>query len=73
MENEYIFGDSNRLFLNTALGCSSACSYCYLPTLGYPISTNNIELKISAEHLFNLLKNDKRLICTGQAAQDTFI
>lgn len=40
----YLFSnDSDRLFINTSLGCSSNCVYCYLPTLncskGKPLST----------------------------------
>ena len=29
-----IYGDKNRIFINTALGCNSKCSYCYLPDIG---------------------------------------
>ncbi|UOW68216.1 radical SAM protein [Paraclostridium bifermentans] len=29
-----IYGDKNRIFINTALGCNSKCSYCYLTDIG---------------------------------------
>ena len=32
----YLFSNEpDRLFINTSLGCSSNCSYCYLPKLKY--------------------------------------
>ena len=32
----YLFSnDPSRLFVNTSLGCTANCSYCYLPTLKY--------------------------------------
>lgn len=32
----YLFSNEpNRLFVNTSLGCSANCSYCYLPLLNY--------------------------------------
>lgn len=30
----YVYGDSSRVFLNTAIGCEARCEYCYLPQLG---------------------------------------
>lgn len=30
----YIHGDAKRLFINTSLGCSASCAYCYLPHIG---------------------------------------
>lgn len=30
----YVYGDSSRIFLNTAIGCEARCEYCYLPQLG---------------------------------------
>lgn len=31
----YLTGDQERVFINTSLGCSANCSYCYLPVIGY--------------------------------------
>lgn len=30
----FTYGNQQRIFLNTALGCSARCQYCYLPHLG---------------------------------------
>lgn len=36
IDTGYLFSnDPNRLFINTSLGCTADCSYCYLPTLNY--------------------------------------
>ena len=36
IDTGYLFGkDSSRLFVNTSLGCTANCSYCYLPNLNY--------------------------------------
>lgn len=31
--NEFVYGNENRIFVNTDMGCNSNCSYCYLPAL----------------------------------------
>ncbi len=32
----YLFSkDDKRIFVNTCLGCTGKCSYCYLPKMGY--------------------------------------
>jgi len=31
--NEFVYGDSERIFVNTSIGCSAKCVYCYLPDL----------------------------------------
>lgn len=33
IQDKYIFGNKDRIFLNTNLGCISKCSYCYLPKI----------------------------------------
>lgn len=30
-----VYGNEKRMFVNTALGCSAKCKYCYLPSLGF--------------------------------------
>jgi DNA repair photolyase len=56
-ENNYLYGDTNRIFLNTNLGCSSQCSYCYLPELNIAIGTK-ANKHMSVNDLFNsLLEN----------------
>lgn len=32
--DNFISGNDSRIFLNLELGCSSSCSYCYLPSEG---------------------------------------
>lgn len=64
ISSKHIFGDSNRLFLNLDLGCSSECSYCYLPSEAIQIGRNNLDLdsRISAQELHEHLCNDERFI-----------
>ncbi len=31
--NNYLSGDKNRIFINSRIGCSLKCTYCYLPLL----------------------------------------
>ena len=33
--DKYIYGTSERLFVNTVMGCNACCKYCYMPKLGY--------------------------------------
>lgn len=49
IDNGYLFAkDDKRLFINTSLGCSSKCSFCYLSKMGI----KNIERK----SFFDVLK-----------------
>ena len=63
IKSEHIYGDSKRLFLNTELGCASACTYCYLPSEGFGIGLNKSEFtyRIEAETLINALERDPRV------------
>jgi DNA repair photolyase len=57
----HIYGDPQRLFLNTELGCRSACKYCYLPTEGFVIGDVPPEhLRVSPSMLTDYLKKDAR-------------
>lgn len=47
----YVYGNKERVFVNTALGCDANCIYCYLPELK---EGKDIEY-ISAEELINLV------------------
>lgn len=48
--------DEKRLFINTSLGCSSGCRFCYLSKLGF----SNIKSKSWEEVLELLNKFDYR-------------
>jgi DNA repair photolyase len=58
----YLYSDNeSRLFINTSLGCTGGCTYCYLPKLGY----SNIEIcsktLCAEEILIELGKSDFKL------------
>ncbi|MDS1311492.1 hypothetical protein [Marinobacter xiaoshiensis] len=52
----FVTGDSKRIFVNTALGCNSSCSYCYLPAEGYRTGVPP-EVNISLEAAINLIRS----------------
>ena len=62
IESQHIYGDSSRLFLNTELGCTSACTYCYLPSEGFPIGLSRTQAasRISTDTLITSLIKDVR-------------
>lgn len=61
IDNGYLFAkDRKRLFINTSLGCSSNCKFCYLPRLGI----NNIKSR-SWEEILELL-NSSDYICSKE-------
>lgn len=61
---EHIYGTRKRLFLNTELGCTSACKYCYLPSEGFKIGLNRSEqsYRITPETLLDGLYKDQRFV-----------
>ena len=46
---EFVYGSSKRLFVNTALGCNANCVYCYMPKLGYSQKAKMISGKEAAQ------------------------
>ncbi len=56
INNNFLYGDTKRLFLNTYIGCNSKCSYCYLPKLNFDIAQININ------NLINLLEKNNNFI-----------
>lgn len=53
----YLFSNnSNRLFINTSLGCSANCTYCYLPILHYS-KGKELNTYINAEELLLQFQN----------------
>lgn len=38
IDKGYLFSkDDKRIFVNTCLGCTGKCSYCYLSKMGYDV------------------------------------
>ncbi|MEV9527121.1 hypothetical protein ACOTVK_01765 [Aliarcobacter butzleri] len=61
MDKLYLYGNNERLFLNTNLGCLSNCSFCYLPDLSISKNGYNNQ-KISIINLIDKLKNNSYFI-----------
>ena len=41
IDTGYLYSkDDKRIFVNTCLGCTGKCSYCYLGKIGYDNSKN---------------------------------
>lgn len=47
----FVYGDPDRIFLNTALGCDGGCRYCYLPALGITAG----QMEASVDEILRLL------------------
>lgn len=48
----YLFSkDDKRIFVNTCLGCTGKCSYCYLSNIGY--DNKSIVSKVKKAEEFN--------------------
>ena len=46
LDTGYLFAkDEKRIFVNTCLGCSSSCSYCYLPRMGYKNNSTDLYVR----------------------------
>ncbi len=61
MNDLYLYGNNERLFLNTNLGCLSNCSFCYLPDLSINKNGYNNQKNL-IENLINRLKNNPNFI-----------
>lgn len=62
-EDLFISGDRSRLFLNLELGCSSSCSYCYLPTEGLQLGKRPVSSTArSPEDILDQLEADGRFV-----------
>lgn len=58
IDNGYLFAkDNKRLFINTSLGCSGECLYCYLLKLGYGNKDNNYKT-ISANDVIEMIEKN---------------
>lgn len=55
----YLFStEKERLFINTSLGCTANCAYCYLPTLKYS-KGKKLDNYVTAEKILKDLENYK--------------
>ena len=52
---QFVYGDRQRSFLNTALGRTAHCQYCYLPDLGM----GDAPRYISAEDALAMLRQSE--------------
>ena len=60
-KDNFLSGDSSRLFLNLELGCSSSCSYCYLPSEGMQLGGKlPLESSRTPAELLSQLQSDER-------------
>lgn len=57
----YVYGTSDRLFVNSTLGCKSRCSYCYLPSLNYKINADKL-LALSSQELIKKIESHSQFI-----------
>ncbi|MEC9038606.1 MAG: hypothetical protein VX787_03610 [Pseudomonadota bacterium] len=55
-DQRFVTGDRKRIFVNTALGCNSSCSYCYLPVEGYKTGALP-KVNVSLEEAINLIES----------------
>lgn len=52
LDTEYLYAKStNRIFINTFLGCTGGCSYCYLPQIGYNNNSHSAPIRTASEIL----------------------
>ena len=59
IDTGYLFSNNtNRLFVNTSLGCNANCSYCYLPNLNYS-KGKELNTYITAEELIKQIETYK--------------
>lgn len=69
LDTGYLYAkNSDRIFINTCLGCSGACSYCYLPRLGYNNKSNNSPIREASQIIKDIEESgmniDKKTLIT---------
>lgn len=52
--NNFVYGDANRIFINTDMGCNAGCKYCYLPSLNIVHGERRISVSKAIELVNNL-------------------
>lgn len=50
---KFVYGDKDRIFINTDIGCRAKCSYCYLPHLMYQNEINSISAREAIMYVEN--------------------
>lgn len=65
LDNGYLYAnDEKRLFINTCLGCTGECTYCYLPKIGYN-NKEKLNKTISTEEIIAFLKESNYNLSTS--------
>jgi DNA repair photolyase len=59
-ENKHLFFNDDRLFINSALGCSSNCDYCYLDDIG--LAKGKIIQKVDTDTIIQALEETKNIL-----------
>lgn len=71
LDTGYLYAkNSDRIFINTCLGCNGNCSYCYLPSLGYNNKSNNLPVREASQIIKDIEESginidEKTLITLG--------
>ena len=71
LDTGYLYAKNNdRIFINTCLGCNGACSYCYLPRLGYSNKSNDLLVREASQIIKDIEESEinideKTLITLG--------
>ena len=54
MVEKCIYGTSERIFVNTAIGCNACCKYCYMPKLGHKKKEKTISGEMAVQQVLNM-------------------
>ncbi len=58
LNNGYIYAANNkRIFINTNIGCTGNCSYCYLPKMGYS-NQEIVKSTKTSEEIITMINNN---------------
>ena len=58
IDTGYIYAkDNSRIFINTCLGCTGKCSYCYLPKIGYD-NKEIVDKILTMEEILSIIKDN---------------